>query len=58
MTNSPVHVMCNTIKNVVSSAAEAETGGVLYLAAAQGACPIRLAAIELGHPQPPNGSPL
>jgi len=56
MTNSPVHVMCNTIKNVVSSAAEAETGGV-YLAA-QRAVPMRLAAIELGHPQPENGSPL
>ena len=56
MTNSPVHVMCNTIKNVVSSAAEAETGGV-YLAA-QRAVPMRLAAIKLGHPQPENGSPL
>ena len=32
MNNSPVHVMCNTIKNVMSSAAEAESGG-LFLAA-------------------------
>ena len=56
MTNSPVHVMCNTIKNVMASAAEAETGG-LFLAA-QRACPMRVTLEELGHPQPTNGTPL
>ena len=55
MTNAPVHVMCNTIKNVMSSAAEAETGGI-YMAT-QRACPIRTAIIELGHPQPETGTP-
>lgn len=28
MKNSPIHIMCNTIKNVMSSAAEAESGGI------------------------------
>jgi hypothetical protein len=56
MSNAPVHVMCNTIKNVMSSAAESETGGI-YMAGQQ-ACPIRVAAIELGHPQPPTGTPV
>ena len=55
MTNAPVHVMCNTIKNVMSSAAEAETGGI-YMAT-QRACPIRTAIIELGHAQPETGTP-
>ena len=40
----------------MSSAAEAETGG-LFLAA-QRACPIRVTLVELGHPQPKNGTPL
>ena len=56
MSNSPVHVMCNTIKNVMSSAAEAETGG-LFLAS-QRACPMRVTLAELGHIQPKNGTPL
>jgi hypothetical protein len=56
MSNSPVHVSCVTLKNVMSSAAEAETGGLFT--AAQRACPIRTAAIELGHPQPTTGTPL
>ena len=56
MTNAPLHVLCNTLKNVVSSAAEAETGGIFL--AAQKACPMRVALAELGHPQPPNGTPV
>ena len=56
MSNAPLHILCNTIKNVVSSAAEAETGGV-YMAA-QKACPIRVTLEELGHPQPRNGTPI
>ena len=55
MTNAPVHVMCNTIKNVMASAAEAETGGIFM--ATQRACPLRTAIIELGHPQPKTGTP-
>ena len=54
--NAPLHILCNTIKNVVSSAAEAETGGV-YMAT-QRACPIRVALEEMGHPQPSNGTPV
>ena len=56
MTNAPLHVLCNTLKNVVSSAAEAETGGIFI--AAQKACPMRVALAELGHPQPPHGTPV
>ena len=56
MTNAPLFVMCNTIKNVMSSAAEAETGGI-YMAT-QRACPLRVALEELGHPQPARGTPI
>ena len=56
MTNAPLHIMCNTIKNEMTSAAEAEAGG-LFLAV-QRACPIRVALAELGHPQPTAGTPL
>jgi hypothetical protein len=48
--------LCKTIKNVVSSAAEAETGSI-YMSAKH-ACPMRTALIELGHPQPITGTPL
>ena len=54
--NAPVYIMCNTLKNVMSSAAEAETGG-LFLAA-QRACPIRVTLEEIHHKQPTNGTPL
>ena len=56
MTNAPLLVLCNTLKNVVSSAAEAETGGIFL--ASQKACPLRVALQELGHPQPPQGTPV
>ena len=56
MKNAPIYVMCNTIKNVMSSAAEAETGGIFM--AVQRACPIRVTLAELGHQQPPNGTPI
>jgi hypothetical protein len=49
--NGPVHTLCKTIRNVMSSAAESETGGV-YLNGKE-AVPIRTTATELGHPQPP-----
>lgn len=49
--NSPIHVECKTIRHVVSSAAEAETGGLFYNA--QTALMIRQILHDLGHPQPP-----
>jgi hypothetical protein len=54
--NGPVDVLCQTIKNVVSSAAEAETAGI-YIGAKH-ACPMITALEEMGHPQPSTGSPL
>jgi hypothetical protein len=54
-TNGPVDVLCKTIKNIVSSTAEAETGSI-YMSA-QHACPMRTALKELGHPQPITGTP-
>ena len=49
-TNGPVHTLCKTIKNIMSSAAEAELGA-LYMNARE-AVPIRQSLTELGHPQP------
>jgi hypothetical protein len=54
-TNGPVDILCKTIKNVVSSAAEAEIGGI-YMGGKH-ACPMHTAIEELGHPQPITGSP-
>ena len=53
--NGPLHVMCTAIKNVQQSASEAETGST-YLGF-QRAVPIRTTLKELGHPQPPQGTP-
>jgi hypothetical protein len=53
--NGAVDVLCKTIKNVVSSAAEAETGAI-YMGGKH-ACPILAALAELGHKQPSTGSP-
>jgi hypothetical protein len=53
--NGALDVLFQTIKNVVSSAAEAETGGI-YISGKH-ACPIRAALTELGHPQPAIGTP-
>jgi hypothetical protein len=49
--NGPVHNVAKIIKNVMSSAAEAEVGG-LYVNAREG-IPLRTTLEELGHPQPP-----
>jgi hypothetical protein len=54
--NGAVHILCKTIRTVAASASEAETGS-LFLNA-QEAVPIRTALIEMGHPQPPTGTPL
>jgi hypothetical protein len=53
--NGAVDVLCQTIKNVVSSAAEAETGGI-YIGGKH-ACPMQAMLEELGHRQPKTGSP-
>jgi len=49
--NGAIDVLCQTMRAVLSSAAEAELGG-LFLNAKH-ACPIRVTLDELGHPQPP-----
>ena len=54
--NGPVYVFCSTIKNVVSSAAEAKTAGTHM--GATNACPMITALEEMGHPQPKTGSPI
>ena len=51
--NGAVHVLCKTIPNVVSSSAEAETGGIYH--GARKAVPMIDALIEMGHPQDPKG---
>ena len=57
MPNAPALVLCYTLRHVMSSAADAETGG-LFLAA-QKACPLRVTLLaELGHIQPAKGTPL
>ena len=49
--NGPVLVLAKVIKNVMSSAAEAEVAALFMNA--QEALPIRQCLIDLGHPQPP-----
>ena len=53
MSNAPLHVLCNTNKKVVTSAAEVEASS-LFLAA-QKACSLRVTLTELGYPQPSKG---
>jgi hypothetical protein len=48
--NGALDILCQTIKNVVTSAAESETGGIFI--GGKHAIPIRTALEELGHPQP------
>jgi len=55
--NGPLHVLCKAMKGDPASAAEAETGGLLFNAA-QEAIPIITALQELGHPQSATGTPL
>ena len=54
--NGAIHVHSSIIRNVMSSAAEAEIGAA-YLNA-QDACPMRQTLIDLGHTQPTTGTPL
>jgi hypothetical protein len=55
-TNGPLLTMVQSLKTVVSSAAEAETGGVFVNA--QIIIPTRATLIAMGHPQPITGTPL
>ena len=50
--NAPIHIECKTLKHVVSSSAEAETGGGVFTNA-QNCIPMRTILAEMGHPQPP-----
>ncbi len=49
--NAPILVECKTLRNVVASAAEAETGGLFHNA--QNIMHIRHLLHSIGHPQPP-----
>jgi len=49
--NAPILVECKTLRNVVASAAEAETGGLFHNA--QTILHIRILLAALGHRQPP-----
>ena len=54
-TNGPLEVLCQTIKNVASSAAEAEVAGIFI--GVTNAVPMQTTLEELGHPQPTDGTP-
>ena len=54
--NGPILTVCQTLKNVVASAAEAEPGGVFLNR--QTMVPIRNTLIAMDHPQLENGNPL
>ncbi len=54
--NGPIFILTKLIKTVMASAAEAECAG-LYLNAHE-SIPMRTTLIELGHPQPKDGTPL
>ena len=49
--NAAVNVPCQILREVVSSAAEAELAGLFHNA--KESCPIRICLEEMGHPQPP-----
>ena len=49
--NGPINVVCHIMREVLSSAAEAELGALFHNC--KEACPIRTTLEELGHPQPP-----
>ena len=54
--NGPMFVLSKIIKAVMSSAAESECGALCVNA--HEAVPMRQTLIELGHPQPPTGTPI
>jgi hypothetical protein len=48
--NGAVHILCHIMREVLSSAAEAELGDLFHNG--KEACPLRIALEELGHPHP------
>jgi Reverse transcriptase (RNA-dependent DNA polymerase) len=48
--NGAITVLCSIMREVVSSAAEAELAGLFHNA--KEACPLQIALTEMGHPQP------
>jgi hypothetical protein len=48
--NGSIHVLCHIMREVLSSAAEAELGALFHNG--KEACPLRIALEEMGHPQP------
>ena len=54
--NAPILILATILKMVVSSAAEAEIASLFQCA--RELVPLRTACIDLGHPQPPSGTPL
>ena len=54
--NGPIFILTKIIQAVMSSAAEAECGG-LYLNAHE-SVPMTTTLVELGHPQPKDGTPI
>jgi hypothetical protein len=50
-TNGPITVLCTIMREVVSSASEAELAALFHNG--KEACPIRITLEELGYPQPP-----
>ena len=54
--NGPILTVCQTLKNVMDSAAEAERGGMFLNG--QNMVPIINTLIAMDHPQPENGNPL
>ena len=51
LSNGAIHVLSKIMKNVMSSAAEAEIGSTFL--SAKDAIPLRVCLEEMGHPQPP-----
>jgi hypothetical protein len=49
--NGAIHVMCNIMREVLASAAEAELAALFHNG--REACQLRITLEELGHPQPP-----
>jgi hypothetical protein len=47
--NGPIHLYCCVMKEVLSSAAEAELGALFHNS--KEACPLQIALTEMGHPQ-------
>lgn len=48
--NGAVHILCHIMREVLSSAAEAELGALFHNG--KEACPLRMALEEMSHPQP------